>query len=542
MLNLNVITQAGYTADIPSKVATQISNTKEATMKDNLFITDEVSGNVAATSIPFTLTKGEPTMDTTIAPDPGVPKINEMTEIIDERRFYKKDVEAIAERFIAEYGMIERYRLFHYFDGHLHFYNGRCYEKLTKKNLQRLRELIRKFAKTLKLTDERGKRVLTPTTKKFYNDIIEAIQMLCELSEEEAEKFKTLPENLVFGKTKIWDMVTGRFHEYNPSYFNTFTLDCDVAENDDEPEVWKEFFDAAGMGLDQRRSWWYQRSVILMQDRKHNRLFFNFGNIRSGKGTTSAIDIAFFGKGNTATIPRKLGKHSTASLIGKPLLIISDMKFDRHINNDFIQLLLNLVGEDFVPVEPKYKEAIDAMLEGNLVISSNELPNFRGNLSGLERKFVFNVFYRTQDVAPNLKERMLATMPQIIRKAAKIYPEVVASGYNFDTEQGLAMGRQLLEASSVVGCFIEEKCVLGEGHIIRTVDLFNDFKNYAKDRNEHIPSISLFEAEIFASYLGQITKDRIRDHEMGTRFTYFIGVSLAPPPPRPKPPEDVVPF
>ena len=508
--------------------------------KDLSTISGEVCGHESAPSKPFNLSNKGANVDTSskikIVPDPGVTEVARTVEIIDDKLFFKYDLEAIAGRFIKEYGTSGNHRLLHHFDGHLHYYNGKFYEKLTKKNLHRLRKVIRKFVKGIKLTDERGRRILTPTTKKFYNDIVEAIQMLCELSEAEAEKFKTLPENLVFGKTKIWDMATGIFHEYNPSYCNTFVLNYDVAENDEEPEVWAEFFKAANMELDQVRSWWYQRSVILMKDRKHNRLFYNFGNPRGGKGTSTAIDVAFFGKGSTATIPRRLGKHSTAPLVGKALLLINDMKFDRHINSDFLQLLLNLAGDDLVSVEEKYKDAYDCMLEGNLVISSNELPNFRGNLSGLEKKFVFNLFYRTQDVDPSLKERMLATMPQIIRKAAKIYPEVVASGYNFDTKQGLIMARQLLESSSMVKRFVEEMCLVGKDHQVRTQELYGYFREYARGCGEFIPSLSLFEEELVTSYLGQIIKCRIR--ESNSRLTYFKGICKTPPPP----PTEVVPI
>ena len=489
---------------------------------------DEASGNVSADSKSTTQTAGNSIMDAPKVPDSVVSEIDATTEPINVKLYFKHDCERIAEGFIKEHCTNGTQRLIHYFDGHLHYYNGVCYEKLTKMNSQLLHQRLRQYVWTLRLIDERRRAVLTPTTKKFYNDITESVRGLCELTEAEAEKFKTPPKNLVFGKTKIWNMETETFHEYNPSYYNTFTLDYDVAENDDEPEVWGEFFNAAGMGPEQQRSWWYQRSVILMQDRKHNRIFYNFGSTRSGKGTTTAIDVAFFGKCSTATIPRRLGKHSMAPLVGKQLLLINDMKFDRHVNSDFIQFLLNCAGDDLVSVEAKYRDAFDYMLEGNLVISSNELPNFRGYLSGLERKFVFNVFHRTQDVNPTLKERMLATMPQIIRKAAKIYPEVVASGYNFDTEQGFAMAGQLLEASSVVKRFVEEMCTFGEDCQVRTVELFTIFREYASKRSEHVSSLSQFETELTTSYLGKVTIGRIR--EPNSRYTYFKGICITPLP------------
>jgi len=215
-----------------------------------------------------------------------------------------------------------------------------------------------------------------------------------------------------------------------------------------------------------------------------------------------------------------------APLVGKPLLLISDLKFDRQINSNFIQFLLNCAGNDYVSVEKKYADAYDYQLEGNLVISSNDPPNFKGNLSGLENKFVFNIFRRTKEIDPTLLPRMLETMPHIIRKAAKLYPEVIKSGYNFDTEQGKVMAGQLLESSSVVKRYVEDRCTLDEGCQERTVKLYHDFRDYAKDRGEHVPTLSQFEDELITAYLGQITKVRIR--ESNGRFTYFIGIHRTP--------------
>ena len=457
--------------------------------------------------------------------------------ILEDEVYFKNDFEAFGSDFIRKFYYVEDQRLIYFFDGHLHVYNGICYEKQTTRNSQTLRRKIREYVKTLKLMDERRKSVLTPTSKSFYTNFEDALMRLSEITEEEAKKFKTHPSYLVFGKTKIWNSSTDTFHPYNCTIFNTYTLEFDVADADEEPEVWKEFFEAAGMDENQQLAWWYQRSVILMRDRKHNRLFYNFGNPRSGKGLTTAIDVAFFGRDKTATIPRRLGKHSMAPLVGKPLLLINDMKFDRHINSDFIQFLLNCAGEDYVSVEAKYKDAYDYMLEGNLVISSNEPPNFRGNLSGLENKFVFNVFRRTKEIDPTLKSRMLDTMPYIIRKAARIYPEVVNSGYDFDTERGLTMARQLLEASSVVKRYVDDACTLGEDCQIRTLLLFQHFREYARDRGEHLPTLSQFEDELITSFLGIVTKIRVR--ESNGRFTYFKGICKTPPPSPEKEEEEI---
>ena len=260
--------------------------------------------------------------------------------------------------------------------------------------------------------------------------------------------------------------------------------------------------------------------------RERLRLFYLFGNIRSGKGLTTCIATAFFGKNKTAAVPRNIGTndHGTSIIVDKALLTINDQKFDRHINNGFIQFLLNCVGDDPITINPKYKAPFDYAPNFNIIVSSNERPNFKGNLSGLENKFAFLVFHRTREIDPSLKSRMLATMPQIIRKAAMVYQDAVDSCYNFDTEQGRAVSEQFLESSSVVRQFVEDRCAVGKDLYEKTMAIYSRFREYAKERGEHLASISQFTDELTTQYLGQITKNRIREPD--GRFYFFKGICL----------------
>jgi phage/plasmid-associated DNA primase len=213
-------------------------------------------------------------------------------------------------------------------------------------------------------------------------------------------------------------------------------------------------------------------------------------------------------------------------IVGKSLLTINDMKFDKHVNNGFIQLLLNLVGGDSISINPKHKPIFDYFPEANIVISSNEVPNFRGNLSGLESKFVFNVFQRDESklVDLTLKQRMLDTMPYIIRKAIKMYPETVESGYDFDTERGKVIRDQFAESASVCIRYIDEYCILGEGFNDSSQEVYDEFRTYAKDQGEkNISSQTQFQTEIMTHFLGKIVKKRINS-KVGKKVTALLGI------------------
>ena len=452
--------------------------------------------------------------------------LNNRKEIDMSKSYFEQDFEGFVGDFIDLYFVQDEDKLLVYLDGSLHRYNGTHYESLGDSH-RNIMGQVREYVRKLSLADKKGKPVATPTSPTFYKAFRKTLEELCIPTDSELEFFQHLDNDLVFGKTKAYRISTGQFEPYNHLIRNRFTLDFDVAEDDYEPPVWKEFFDAAQMDESQQLSWWRQRSVIVMRDNTHNRIFYNFGNPRSGKGTTTAIDTAFFGRNGVGAIPRSIGRntHTGTIIVGKSLLTINDMKFDRYVNNSFIQFLLNLVGGDPISINPKHKQPYDYYSKANLVISSNEMPNFKGNLSGLENKFMFNVFRRSEDkpVDITLKERMLETLPHIIRKAIKMYPETVESMYDFDTEQGRKVSEQFAEAASVSIRYIEEHCVLGEGFNDSSQYVYNDLCEFVKQQGEHKPNQPQFQNEIMTHFLGKIGKTRIVAKD-GKKVTVLTGM------------------
>ena len=328
------------------------------------------------------------------------------------KTYFEQDFEGFVGDFIESRFIQDGNKLLAFLDGKLYHFNGIHYEQVDASH-QSFMALVREYVNTLSLTDKKETPVLTPTSPSFYKSFFKTLESLCVPSDRELELFRQLDKDLVFGKTKAYRISTDQFEPHNYKNRNRFVLRYDVAEDDLEPEVWQEFFDAAQMDEKQQRSWWRQLSVIVMRDNRHHRIFYCLGSPRSGKGTTIAIATEFFGKGGVASLPRTIssGSHVAAVIVGKHILTINDMKFDKHVNSNFIQILLNLVGEDAITINPKHKDMFDYYPEANIMISSNEVPNFRGNLSGLEDKIVFNVFQRGEKpVDLTLRQRMLDTM------------------------------------------------------------------------------------------------------------------------------------
>ena len=473
------------------------------------------------------------------------------------KTYFEQDFEGFVSDFIESHFVKDGDKLLAFLDGKLHLFNGTFYDS-SNDALRYFTALVREFVQTLVLTDKRGKPVQTATSPSFYKNFFKTTEALCVPSESELQLFRQLDKDLVFGKTKVFRISTRQFEPHNHRNRNRFVLNYDVAEDDHEPEVWQEFFDAAQMDEKQQRSWWRQLSVIVMRDNQHHRIFYNFGSPRSGKGTTTAICSAFFGKNGAAAIPRSIssGTHVATVIVGKALLTINDMKFDKHVNNCFIQILLNLVGEDAITINPKHKDMFDYYPEANIMITSNEIPNFRGNLSGLDGKFVFTVFQRGEKpIDLTLRRRMLDTMPHIIRKAITMYAETVESGYDFDTERGKMVRDQFAESASVCIRYVNEYCTLGEGFNDSSQEIFNSFREYVKDQGEHgKTSQPQFQTEIMTHFLGRIGRDRIYS-KSGQRVSVLTGIrrnwrgnTIDDPTPRPVPPspprdeDDIVSF
>lgn len=161
---------------------------------------------------------------------------------------------------------------------------------------------------------------------------------------------------------------------------------------------------------------------LLVDDYRFQKILLMVGKSRSGKGTiANNIIPALVGRESFAatSLSSLAGDHGLASLMYAKVGVIGDA---HHGQRDRIgrakEILLNISGNDHVPVNPKGKDEISMRLRAKLIMSANEQPRFADGMDALANRYLilpFNVsFIGRED--PILAKKLLAEMPGIFNK------------------------------------------------------------------------------------------------------------------------------
>jgi len=131
--------------------------------------------------------------------------------------------------------------------------------------------------------------------------------------------------------------------------------------------------------------------LLLTPDTRHQKAFLMVGPKRSGKGTIARVLIALLGRENVAgpTLGSLGENFGLASLIGKPLAIISDARLGGRADAHTIaERLLAISGEDALSVARKFRADWIGQLPTRFLILSNELPRLTDSSGALAGRFV----------------------------------------------------------------------------------------------------------------------------------------------------------
>ena len=126
----------------------------------------------------------------------------------------------------------------------------------------------------------------------------------------------------------------------------------------------------------------------LTSDTRQQKIFLMIGPRRSGKGTIARILKALLGKANVAgpTLSGLGMNFGLASLIGKPLAIISDARLSGRADQHAIaERLLSISGEDALDIDRKYLPVWNGTLPARFLIVTNIMPEFRTPAARLPR-------------------------------------------------------------------------------------------------------------------------------------------------------------
>ena len=268
------------------------------------------------------------------------------------------------------------------------------------------------------------------------------------------------PELLIFGKNSTLNLADMRLLQPTPLWFNIGCLDYDYDPGADCPN-WKKFLDSVfGNDEESKATVMEFMGLCLTAITKFQKSLFLIGQKRSGKGTIARITTKIVGEHNTA--PQGSAdfgeKFGFQSFIGKRFAIVSDARFGKKGLAAITEKILNIVGEDMIKVNQKYKDDLNVRLKTKLMFISNCVPSIPDSSGALPSRFIFvnlpNSFYGREDF--DLEARLTAELPGIFNLAVWHLDNLLERGHFIQPETGKRTLEQMSALSSPVSDFITD--------------------------------------------------------------------------------------
>lgn len=254
------------------------------------------------------------------------------------------------------------------------------------------------------------------------------------------------------------------------------------------------------------------------------------GVTASGKSTIIDVVRELVGGDHFATPKFKdlMSDFGLAPLVGTLVAAMPDFRLPQNGDNmAVLELILNIVGEDAVQINRKFKDHLkNHKLMTRFLFGTNEFPSLPDHSGALKRRMMICEFKRSfagrEDRA--LRDKLAAEIPGIAVWALEGYRRLKEqNGFTEPVSMRDALSEWHRDASPV-GTFIEECVEIKDGSEIVKQDLYNAFRQWCEERSIHPMSFSNFKQRFVASMPSTVGMDA---KIQGTRkHSIFTGCKL----------------
>ncbi len=147
----------------------------------------------------------------------------------------------------------------------------------------------------------------------------------------------------------------------------------------------------------------------LIPDTRHEKMMLFLGPTRSGKSVALGVLYALLGTGAVATSFKAFGsEYGLRELIGKLAAVMPDARLPDQNRMQALQSLLEIVGNDPVNINRKFKDAVSLHLRTRITIASNLMPNLPDEALALRHRMMVISFHQSFSQNPEigLKNRL----------------------------------------------------------------------------------------------------------------------------------------
>jgi putative DNA primase/helicase len=265
---------------------------------------------------------------------------------------------------------------------------------------------------------------------------------------------------------------------------------------------------------------------------RFHKCFMLVGPPRGGRGTIGRVLRGLIGKENYAGATLKLfsEQFGMEGFIGKKVVVFSDARLEGLQARQLAiitERLLNITGEDAIPINRKNEKYWEGILIARLWVFSNELIRFQEESGALAGRFLTwqmrQSFKGREDEF--LTEKLLAERPGILNLAIDALDRLLKQGKLIQCQSGTEMSENLGLLTSDIAAFIEDCCVVDASQEVFVDKLFSDWQFWCAKRNvRHAWGSNQFSSKI-QSAVPTIRSGRPRKDNPG-RQTKLYGIGI----------------
>jgi P4 family phage/plasmid primase-like protien len=372
-----------------------------------------------------------------------------------------------------------------------------------------------------------------PTTKKL-NDVIDAARGLVALpvGMGASEWLDGHQESVIACANGLLRVRDRELLSHTPEFFNTFALGFDYQPRAAKAERWlkflKEIFSDDPEATQTLQEWF---GYVLSGRTDLQKMLLTVGPTRSGKGTVVKILVELIGQNSVVPVTDTMlsNDFGLAPLIDKTLAVFSDTRVTIK-GKKLVETLLSITGEDMVPVNRKYREAVSAQLSTRFMIQSNETLVLPDNSSAIVGRIIAlctpNSWLGREEIG--LAEVLKKELPAILNWSLDGEDSLRKRGYFEQPESGQAILDLLGQSASPIKQFIEETCVFvpHDGDCVYKDRLYEHYKAWCYIHGHPAHSDVHLARVLYAAY-----GDRIRSAKRGPRGEQrpvYTGIALRP--------------
>jgi putative DNA primase/helicase len=363
-------------------------------------------------------------------------------------------------------------------------------------------------------------------------DLLEALAAVCHLSETVGQPewvdAPDAPHGVVVASANGLLNVTGRtLLGHDPRFFNHTAVPFDFDAGAPAPERWLQFLDE--LWPDDRDSIaalqeWFGYVISCRLDL--HKILLLVGPTRAGKGVIAGVLRALVGPRNVAAPAlSSLGtEFGLAPLLGKPLAIVGDARFDPRDSRAVVERLLSVSGEDAITVNRKFKDQWTGKLPSRFVVISNELPRLGDASAAIANRFVVLLLSRSwlgnedHELARALERELPGTLNWALDGLDRLAAKDRFTPTSSSSEAIIA----LQDLASPVGAFVRDRCVVGE-HQVAVDELYAAWRHWCDENGHHPTSKQTFGRDLRAAVPG--LKD-VRTRAGDDRHREYRGIGL----------------